>query len=708
MKISRWVPGFMALVIFGAMSPVAFAQGFEDEAQEAKTLINIDVTDVPITEVLRYIATEAGVNIIPMPIELSGDVTIRIVREHWREVLNIVAERADCTVRQETARTFIVERPPRITMEFVDAEIKVVLDLIARNAGSNIVISQDVQGLVSLNLRNVPWRTALDTIVKTANYAVVEEDRNILRIVHPDSLQAQLETRSYPLLYVRPPDTYKAIYRERGPGLSGAAVPAAGTSGTFVLGNPKAVEDPIEDFSLREALLSAITGGGASPKPGRNLQYSIETNTFFATGTRTELQEIERIIAEIDVAPLQVHVDVKFIITESSHLIEQGIRWNDPSTVEEDGFISRLVFGTTQVGNSIANPFNGIVTPAGNPGVGTQLGQFPFAFGDGTRRFASTFNIPALLDLTDSLATLRLVDADISSRITQAPSLTMLDHAEATIFVGENVPFAEQRATVDQNGNVTVTLEESDGSPISIGFVLFLTPHIVRGTDDILMTIIPRTNMLTGTTAAAVGGVEGFERFQFTVGAGGIQSFIDLPRTRDQTVVTKMMVRDSMTAVIGGLLTESRHEIVSKVPILSSIPILGSLFTFKRTDIGVDNMFIFIKPTILRTPEDVRERYRVDQNRFRSWDPFFQKAKHLKNWEPAGFMNTDKIVELEGVEATSSEAEGDDGSAEEGMADESVGEDDGDDDTENGDAVRPPPRRPAERRSTRRPSGGGN
>ncbi|MCZ6689778.1 MAG: hypothetical protein O7H41_09260 [Planctomycetota bacterium] len=705
MKISRWVPGFMALVIFGAMSPVAFAQGAQDEAQEGKTLINIDVTDVPVTEVLRYIATEAGVNIIPMPKDLPGEVTIRIVKEHWREVLNLVAERAECTVRQETARTFVVERPPRITMEFVDAEIKVVLDLIARNAGSNIVISQDVQGLVSLNLRNVPWRTALDTIVKTANYAVVEEERNILRIVHPDSLQAQLETRSFPLLYVRPPDTYKAIYRERGPGLAGQAqVQTAGTSGTFVLGNPRAVGDPIAEFSLREALLSAITGGGANPKPGRNLQYSIETNTFFATGTRTELQEIERIIAEIDVAPLQVHVDVKFIITESSHLIEQGIRWNDPSTVEEDGFISRLVFGTTQVGNSISNPFNGIITPAGNPQGSTQLGQFPFAFGDGTRRFSSTFNIPALLDLTDSLATLRLVDADINSRITQAPSLTMLDHAEATIFVGENVPFAEQKATVDQNGNVTVTLEESDGSPISIGFVLFLTPHIVRGTDDIMMTIIPRTNMLTGTTAAAVGGVEGFERFQFTVGAGGIQSFIDLPRTRDQTVVTKMMVRDSMTAVIGGLLTERRTEIISKVPILSSIPLLGSLFTFKRLDTSVDNMFIFIKPTILRTAEDVRERYRVDQNRFRTWDPFFQKAKHLKNWEPSGYLNTDKIVELEGVELASSEAEGDAG---EGTAEESAGEDEGDDDTENGDAA-PPKRPPPSRRSTRRPSGGGN
>ena len=656
MKISRWAAGAMALAMACVLCTGVSAQerrASEGPQEGGKSLIDIDVTEANVVDVLRHISEEARVDIVPMPRDLPGQVTIKLVNQPWQDVLEIVAERAKCTVRQEGARLFIVERPPRINMEFVDADIRIVLDLIARNAGSNIVISQDVQGTITLNLRDVPWRTALDTIVKTANYAVVEEERNILRVVSPDSLVAQLETRSYPLLYVRPPDIYKAIYRERGPGLGTLGETqqqVSGTSGTFVLGNPLPVSNPIDEFSLREALLSVITGGGVEPKKGRNLQYSIETNTFFATGTRPELSEIEKIIKEIDVAPLQVHVDVKFIITESANLIEQGIRWNDPSTVEEDGFIARLIFGTPVVGNAVANPYNGINTPSFNTGGTTRLGTFPFGFGEGTRQFASNFNIPALLDFTQSLGVLRLVDADIDSRVTQAPSLTTLDHQEATIFVGENVPFAEQRATVDQNGNVTVTLEESSDSPISIGFVLFITPHIVRGTDDILMTIIPRTNMLTGTTAAAVGGVSGFERFRFTVGAGGIESFIDLPRTRDQTVVTKMMVRDGMTAVIGGLLTEDRKELVSRIPILSSIPIVGNLFTFKRIDTKVNNMFIFIKPTILRSAEAIREHYRVSQQRFRAWDPFFQKAKHIKNWEPEGYLHTDKIVELEGVE----------------------------------------------------------
>ena len=116
-------------------------------------------------------------------------------------------------------------------MEFNNADIRVVLDLIARNAGSNIVISEKVQGLVSLNLKDVPWRVALETIVKTANYTVVEEERNILRIVAPEDLVAQLETKAFSLLYVKPPDVYKAIYRERGPTLGGAGLGAGGAAG---------------------------------------------------------------------------------------------------------------------------------------------------------------------------------------------------------------------------------------------------------------------------------------------------------------------------------------------------------------------------------------------------------------------------------------------------------------------------------------------
>jgi hypothetical protein len=65
-----------------------------------------------------------------------------------------------------------------------------------------------VQGTLSLRLTNVPWRDALDVAVKTLGFVVVEEQRGILRVVDPLSLQAQMETHSYQLRFARPPSKY--------------------------------------------------------------------------------------------------------------------------------------------------------------------------------------------------------------------------------------------------------------------------------------------------------------------------------------------------------------------------------------------------------------------------------------------------------------------------------------------------------------------
>ena len=68
-----------------------------------------------------------------------------------------------------------------------------------------------------------------------------------------------------------------------------------------------------------------------------------------------------------------------------------------------------------------------------------------------------------------------MVKDDERTQIVQEPALTMLDNRPAVIFVGETIPFAIQQIQQDQNGNVTVAIEENDRSPINIGFTLYIT-----------------------------------------------------------------------------------------------------------------------------------------------------------------------------------------------------------------------------------------
>ncbi|NJN14215.1 MAG: hypothetical protein HC813_00685, partial [Planctomycetes bacterium] len=104
-----------------------------------------------------------------------------------------------------------VARPERVTISFENEDVKKVINVLATYSGANIVVSPAVQGNVTVTLKNIPWRDALEQIVKTLGYAVVEEDRGILRIIPRDALKEQLETRVMRLRYIRPPSPYRAF-----------------------------------------------------------------------------------------------------------------------------------------------------------------------------------------------------------------------------------------------------------------------------------------------------------------------------------------------------------------------------------------------------------------------------------------------------------------------------------------------------------------
>ena len=97
MKTRRWMAGAVALAMMTVLGAEVSAQDRilgqmgVDEIKAAKSLIDIDVTDKPIVDVLAYISQEAAVDIVPMPADLTGAVTIKLVKQPWQDVLAIVA-----------------------------------------------------------------------------------------------------------------------------------------------------------------------------------------------------------------------------------------------------------------------------------------------------------------------------------------------------------------------------------------------------------------------------------------------------------------------------------------------------------------------------------------------------------------------------------------------------------------------------------------
>jgi type II secretory pathway component GspD/PulD (secretin) len=525
------------LVAWLVLTSEACAQGYDftDGAglpPESRKIDISAITPMPLGKILSELAKELGINLTASKEIEEETVKLNLVGVPWRKGLEELAERVGGQLTTVSDNWLKIVPMPKVSIKMQDADLGLVLDQLANLSGANIVIAPEVKGKVSIRLRNVPWRTAFDTIVKTLGFAVVEEDYNILRVVSPQTLQAQLETKMFQLRYVRPPDQYKAILPASGGGGGGAE-----RGGNFFMTGVKAPSGRgIEEFTLLKVLRNVLT-----PNVGK-LEYDFDKNSIIVSDTKPKLKEMEKLIAKIDTAPQQVSIEIKFIRTTSINLFEHGIRFNDPTTPEEEGGIIEAYFPR----------------PAG----GSAGGTYDFDLGR-WETIRDDFNAIGTLDFTQTRMMLKLIESDDNSRVIQSPSITITDNQEAVIFVGESVPYVQQNATVDQSGNVTVTIQEDPKSPISIGFTLFVTPHVIKETDEIYLTIIPKTNALTGTSSPDNAG---FERFSAQL-AAGVTTYLDLPRTLDQTIVTKMLLKDGNTAVIGGLLTQRKIEKESRIPL---------------------------------------------------------------------------------------------------------------------------------------------
>ncbi|MCH2374675.1 MAG: hypothetical protein MK538_10835 [Planctomycetes bacterium] len=560
--------------------------------------ITLDVRDKDLKEILKFISRRVGVNVIA-DLEVKEKVTIQLESVEWREALQVIAKQTRCEVLEVSDRLIRFTQPPAISMEFQDADIKVVLELLAKQAGANIMMASDIQGQISLSLREVPWREALDAIVKTAGYVVVKEEtdsvKEILRVVPPDSLKEQLETRHFQLRFVRPDDPYLAIIT----GLEAYTVSQFSGTGTSASFEGAGSGDGAGNFSLVSALQKVVSKGGS-------LDHDPHTNTIIVKDTKPKLDEIAHIIRLVDVKPAQVYVEVKFISTANADILERGVKFDVEGTPERDGF-QLAAFG--------AEP-----NPLATDPLFQFGGTFPFDIGE-PKDIIDDFQALGVLDFRGTRALLRLIDDDENSRVVQEPALTMVDNVPGTIFVGETIPFAVQKVNLDQNGNATVSIDENKRSPINVGFTLYMVPHVISGTDMIRMSVIPRVSTLTGTTSD----VAGFDRFEFTQEATGANTFIDLPREASQTVVTSLRVHDGHTAVLGGLQTERKQEIESKIPVLSSIPVVGNFLTWRRKANDIESLIIMITPHILKNVRQDENRFKKALKKHQKRDFFFRK-----------------------------------------------------------------------------------
>lgn len=535
------------------------------EALQAKMdregiLITIEKKNATVQEIVDEFRRQAGINIIVDMTRVPDDFRIKdfvLKNVAFKEAFAHFLKLAGMVITEETASVIKIERPALITIDVKKSPISEVLLLIAKLSGASIIFSEaDIQGEVTLSVSDIPWFELVDMIARTKDYITIREKYNVIRIIKSSELLKQLEIRTWKLKYVMPPPSYRAKMDVTTSKYVAGAIPKIASS----------TDEMLKEFPFMRIIDSVLSKDSSGKKVGE-LQYDVQTNSIVVKDVRPVLETIQKIIDNLDVEPDQVIIDLKFVLTTNSDLLQFGVDY----------------FGTEVFGDTGTTGFS-IKTTASAPGMGAVDSKFPFAFGpsskfpDSGRYFLSNYQAGAIL---------RMFKQDKFSQIIQQPTIAALDGVEATIFVGESVPYAVAESSTVSAGTTTVTVKEADKSPVKTGFQMLVIPRIVTSRNAVIMTIIPQNIILSGSQ-------KGFEVFKV---AG---QEISLPRTSESTVVTKLMIEDGRTAIIGGLTIENVTFEDRGFPILKDIPVIGYGFKFRNDNKSRQNLLVFITPRIVK------------------------------------------------------------------------------------------------------------
>ncbi len=287
-----------------------------------------------------------------------------------------------------------------------------------------------------------------------------------------------------------------------------------------------------------------------------SIQADEATNALIITAPPGLFRSLKQVISKLDIRRAQVLVEAIIAEISVDKAKELGVQWIFDGTPAGKGPVGIIDFGGGSPIGAVAATAAAGGIPSIPSGTTLALGQFD----DNTINFA---------------ALLRALDSDSASNILSTPSIMTLDNEEAEIIIGKNVPFVTgQYTSTGGTGGVNPfqTIQRQD-----VGLTLRVTPQINEG-NAVQLKIEQEVSSLNKTASSGTSDIV----------------------TNKRVIKTTVMVEDSQTIVLGGLLDETLDQVHQKVPLLGDLPIIGALFRSTQTVKVKRNLMIFLKPSIVR------------------------------------------------------------------------------------------------------------
>ncbi|MEN9543405.1 MAG: hypothetical protein RLZZ598_238, partial [Pseudomonadota bacterium] len=450
----------------------------------------------------------------------------------------------------------------KLSLNFQNIEVRALLQVIADFTNFNVVTSDTVTGNVTLRLKDVPWDQALDIIMQSKGLGV-RKFGNVLWIAPKDELAAKeqvdleakkkvaelepLRTQSFQLNYTKAEDIAR--------GLTGQNAAQGGGGGA---GGGQ---------TLNTRILS----------PRGSVLYETRTNQLFVSDIPSKLEEVQALIAKIDIQVRQVLIEARIVEADDSFGRALGIKLGSTDLRGIRGGIP---------GYRVAG--GNYITIGGNySNVGVQTGQTPNT--DTSYSPDSQFvNLPASTSrLGATAATLGLslfsaaanrflnlelsaMESDGKGKIVSSPRVVTADQQKASIEQGEEIPY--QVAT--SSGATSIQFKKA-------ALRLEVTPQITPEGNVIMKLDVSKDSRGANTPNAG-------------------------PAINTKKVDTQVLVENGGTVVIGGIFTQEDRDEINKVPLLGDLPIIGHLFQNKARLSNKTELLVFITPKIVTDRSAIR------------------------------------------------------------------------------------------------------
>ncbi|MGE8503347.1 MAG: type IV pilus secretin PilQ [Pseudomonas sp.] len=515
-----------------SVSPDIQEQGGKIRLDFAKTelpeslRVRLDVKDFATP--VQFVSATAGADKTSIVIEPTGLYDYLAYQTENKLTLSVKPLSQDDIERRNAER--FAYSGEKLSLNFQDIDVRSVLQLIADFTDLNLVASDTVAGNITLRLQNVPWDQALDLVLKTKGL----DKRQVGNV-----------------LLVAPADEIAARERQELESQKQIAELAPLRRELIQVNYAKAAD--------MAKLFQSVTSADGSADTRGSITVDDRTNSIIAYQTTDRLDELRRIIAQLDIPVRQVMIEARIVEANVNYDKALGVRWGGASRRGN----------WSLYGKDGATSFDeGQAYLPGSDTVGDftlEDGVAPVPFVDmGVASSTSGIGIGFLTDNLVLDLQLSAMESSGNGEIVSQPKVVTSDKETAKILKGQEVPYQE----ASSSGATSTSFKEAALS-------LEVTPQITPD-NRIIMEV------------------------KVTKDAPDFQRAINgVPPINKNEVNAKVLVSDGETIVIGGVFENTQTKAVEKVPFLGDVPYVGRLF---RRDIVRDNkteLLVFLTPRIM-------------------------------------------------------------------------------------------------------------